>query len=225
MRIAICDDHQPDIDALAGMVRQLHGDWSITTYDNGKALLDDFEQGIRFDLIFLDIYMGQLSGMDVAVQLRQQDCHSALIFLTSSRDFAVESYEVRALTYLLKPIQQEKIAESLDLFLTQFRPKQVRLGNHFFVAQDILYLESHAKKVIVHCRDGNDVGWTARLEDVATDLIGGNFLRCHRSYVVNMDEVRRVDGYVFVLSSGTRVPIRRQDKGDMVQHYFQYLVE
>lgn len=224
MRIAICDDHQPDREALMEMLRHVHPNWSLTPYDDGTTLLQDFDGGIQFDLYFLDIYMGEVSGMDVASRLRQENCHSALVFLTSSRDFAVESYDVGALGYLLKPVAEEKIAEILDRFLTQYRPKQIRLGNHFFVARDIIFLESAAKKVVVHCCNDGTIGWTARLDEVASQLIGDNFLRCHRSYAVNMDKVSRIDGCVFVMSSGHRVPIRRQDKAEMVQLYFQYLV-
>ena len=127
LRIAVCDDSPIFLNKTKTYIET----WSantghavqIFTYDNGDALIEAHKD-CHMDIIFLDIIMPLLNGMDTARELRQHDRAVQIIFLTSSPEFALESYEVRAQGYILKPVSQEKLSKELNeiiyVFLTIF---------------------------------------------------------------------------------------------------------
>ncbi len=224
MRIAICDDCDKDREAVGGILRKEKPEWKITCFESGEDLLEAFEDGGLYDLIFLDIYMKWMDGMETARALRAKGLHTALVFLTTSSDFAVASYDVNALSYLLKPVEHIKMQELLRKFEENYRPKQICIGNRLYIVRDILYFESQDKKVNIYFKDNTHATLTAKLGDVEQQLVGGSFLRCHRSFIVHMDAVSRVDGGAFVLSTGARIPMRQQDIAKLTQQYFRYVI-
>lgn len=115
MKVALCEDNQHERDYTKYMIYRFRPNWHIIEYKSGEDLIDAYENGKFYDIIFLDIYMDQLNGMDTAKLLRTKGINTAIVFLTSSADFAIESYEVRALSYLLKPITFEKFQELLEI--------------------------------------------------------------------------------------------------------------
>ena len=114
MNIAICDDVYQDkhclFNSLSSFCATNYFDAAITEYDSGEALVETFAKGM-FDIIFLDIYMNGLSGIDTAKKIRDIDKECLLVFVTSSNEHAVEGFAVNALHYLIKPISAEKLAE------------------------------------------------------------------------------------------------------------------
>ena len=185
-RIAICDDVEVERFVLKRQLMvyfQTNGrEAQIQEYESGESLLADIEEGYIWpDLIFLDIYMGDLNGMDTARKLRDLGVKAPIVFLTASPDFALESYEVEASGYLLKPAE-EKQTTAISVLETA-----EKLGN----------LEK-------------------KIEDP-------RFLRCHQSFLVNMDHITDVEEE-FLLRNGERVPIRvrgRKDVLDAYNHYFR----
>ena len=128
MQVAICDDDVTDRvkvgELLAQKMRKRGESLEITYFDCGEDLVDQFESGEgRYDLIFLDIYMKFMNGMEAARQIRRWDQRVALIFLTASREFAVEGYSVGASGYLLKPVEQETFEEALNRFFAERYPR------------------------------------------------------------------------------------------------------
>lgn len=222
MKLAICDDNEKERLEVAQIIKRHRPAWRCECFESGEALLDSYENGAMYDLVFLDIYMKLLNGLETAKALRRHDTHAALVFLTTSRDFAVESYQVQALSYLLKPIGEDALLDTLSRFETAFHPKSILIGERLFVARDIAYLESQDKKVVLHFKDKSRAELTAKLDEVERKLFAC-FLRCHRSFAVNMDAVSRVDGREFVLSTGERVPMRRQDAAELTARYFAYV--
>ena len=118
MRIAVCDDSGLDRELIVSLLHLYFVNRPISNeiiqYERGIDLLHDFEDGMWFDIVFLDIYMNDLLGIDVAHRLRALGYRSQIIFLTATADFAVDSYEVEAVGYLLKPHSFEKISRVMD---------------------------------------------------------------------------------------------------------------
>ena len=117
LRIAVCDDSpqflQTAADLVSAWAAQRNIPAEISTYQNGDELLEA-NSAKRFDIVFLDIIMPLLNGMDTARELRENDTVIRIIFLTSSPEFALDSYDVKAQGYLLKPVSSDKIYSALD---------------------------------------------------------------------------------------------------------------
>ncbi|MEG2136878.1 MAG: LytTR family DNA-binding domain-containing protein, partial [Clostridia bacterium] len=189
MNVAICDDDLRDGAQLKAILAARRREWRYESYASGEALLDACVRGAGFDLIFLDVFMDGMSGMEAAHALRRLDSRAALVFLTNSRDFAVESYEVEALSYLVKPIDEVKLMDVLRRFETTWRPKSILIGDRLFVVKDIVYMESKDKKVQFAFRGGSFAQITARLDEVEAQLTGGNYLRSRRTSMPHTGEL------------------------------------
>lgn len=230
MRIAICDDLDADRTALRAALNStpaLSAGAEVLEYGSGEALLMEAEEGCTvFDLIFLDIYMGGMTGMDTAKELRQMGISAPLVFLTTSPDFAIESYEVDAAGYLLKPIQEEKLSALLNKFLAPIdRPRicvQSGRRHRYLFLDDILFVESDNHSLAIHLTDGEVLSCSEKLNDLAARL-DGRFLRCHQSYLVNMAHVADVVED-FVLKDGHRVPIRTKERREIADTYYRFFV-
>ena len=223
MKIVICEDDNKDAQCLSRLLSEQCEEWRIVRYDNAESLLDSYAKGKEFDLIFLDIFMGEINGMCAAEKLRKLGCDTPIIFLTSSSDFALSSYKVRALSYIVKPIDQNSLANVLGYFFEQYRPKNIRIGNKVLKASDILYIESKNKKVKIHLTRSKTEEFTAKLNDVAASIIAANFMRCHRSFIINMDAVLKIERDKFLMSDNVTIPIRRQETQQLINQYYDYI--
>lgn len=232
MRIAICDDCCIDRELIVYQLQQycmeksIH--YEIAQYKNGASLLCDMEDGCWFDVVFLDIYMKGMLGIHVAEQLRARTYNGAIVFFTSSSEFAVDSYDVEAAGYLLKPSSYEKLCRVMDRILHAFdastyqvqqRSKVIRVPYH-----EILYVESSNSKCILHCREDGSLILYKRLDEIEEELNDPRFLRCHQSYLVNMDHIRQADRQ-FELTTGDIVLIRQRDLKTIRQRYLDYMAE
>ena len=232
MRIAICDDLEADRASLRAALNSIPALFAGTAtevreYVSGEALLMETEDnGAVFDLIFLDIYMGGITGMDTAKELRQLGASAPVIFLTTSPDFAVESYEVNAAGYLLKPIQLEKLSALISHLLTSVERPRVCIQSgrrrRYVFLDDILFAESDNHSLAIHLSGGEILPCSEKLSDLAARL-DGRFLRCHQSYLVNMAHVADVVED-FILKDGRRVPIRTMERREIADAYYRFFV-
>lgn len=233
LHIGICDDSESDRAALRALISQIPGlrraaDLQVSEYVCGEQLLLDAEDGrCDFDLLFLDIFMGGLSGMETARQLRGLGVQAPLVFLTSSPDFALESYDVAAAGYLLKPPQPERLTALIEkLFSPVEKPKLAIkcAGRRQLCAYDeILYLESDNNVTHIHLTDGSTLTSRDRLKTLTPALDDPRFLRCHQSYLVNMDYIQSAERD-FTMQGGAIVPIRAHSRKEMADAYYQYFV-
>lgn len=231
--IGICEDSPEDLrqlqTALERLVPAIYGEpVRCTAYRCGEALLMDLEEGgADFALLFLDIFMGGITGIDTARRIRELGRSTPLVFLTSSPDFAVESYDVEAAGYLLKPLKEEKLERLLRRLLEREGQPPVALpvgrSTVHLSRREILYAESMAYKLKIYRTGGEvlEVRW--KLDDLEDVLRDPRFLRCHQSYLINMDQVARVERD-FLLQDGSRVPIRVRSRRQILDAYHRYFL-
>lgn len=235
LKIAICDDNPEFLQNAVQLIR----DWSahreipvdIFTFDNGDELIKK-NSSCHMDIIFLDIIMPLLNGMDTAKELRLEDTSAKIIFLTSSPEFALESYEVKASGYLLKPVAYNKIKELLDecVNILSIEPKSLVIKTSFGYQQlyfyDIEYAEAQNKRVLIYLKSGR-VAETAEtlhsLEDRLTETNG--FFKCHRSYIVYMPNVDHFNGTEIVTKCGRSIPIARGCAKAFKEAYFSLMFQ
>ncbi len=230
LRIAVCDDQTECLNREIQLITEWAKERGVTVeicpYTNGDALLAG-NASARADVLFLDILMPLLNGMDTARELRRQDTAVQIVFLTSSPEFALESYEVKARDYLLKPVTYERMKKTMDDCVRFFEEEPESLvlktacGYRKLYLSDMEYAEAQNKRVIFHLKNGNSVETAEPLrvfeERFAKDR---RFFKCHRSYLVYMPNVDCFQSAEIVTGSGRRVPIARGCAKGFKEAYF-----
>lgn len=235
MKIAICDDERQFIDAVCPLLEQWgqNHNMKLTLYrfTNGDDLINAHQKECM-DLIILDVIMPLLNGMDTARELRNSSQTVPIIFLTSSKEFAVDSYEVKAFHYLIKPVAPVRLFSVMDDFLETFnRP------NHTFTAQtsqgfcriafnDVDYLEAQNKQVLVHLSNGKTIEIRERFSKCEQIFSPENgFCCCHRSYIVNLNNIEQFTKTAIITYHNDSIPISRSKYTLFKETYFHYMFD
>lgn len=230
IRIAICDDSTMDREIIASLLGQYFEDKSIVyqmdPFENGMDMIHEIVDGQIYDIVFLDIYMDKMLGIDVARKLRSIDFSGEIIFLTATSEFAVDSYDVEAGGYLLKPHSYEKLSTVMNRVLENFDINTYQIKSRNRVARipynEILYVESSNTKCIFHCQNDKKYTVYKKLGKIEEELNDPRFLRCHQSYLVNMSCIQHVDSH-FTLFTGDTVMIRQRSLREIRSKYLSYI--
>lgn len=221
MRIAIVDDMAPERKELQERLSvQLfrHAlDAQIFEYNSGEAFLAAAEKE-RFDLVFLDIYMSGMNGVDAARNLRTYDQDCILIFTTTSTDHALDGFRVRALHYLVKPYSDDELDELFDEIADRLpapdKYLDVRIvgGTTRLRLREILYAEHFRHQIHIHTTDGKTTVTRQTFGDFTAGLDGDErFFLCSRGVIVNLEQAEDFDGTAFVLKNGHSIPVSRDN--------------
>ncbi|MEG2073336.1 MAG: LytTR family DNA-binding domain-containing protein [Angelakisella sp.] len=231
MHIAIVDDRVEDREELWALLERYCGEQGLlaeyTVYTSAEALLADFVPN-RFDLLFLDIYMTGMTGMEAARQICQADARCHMIFFTTSHAHAVESYEVHAAYYLTKPLDYSRIRTAMNTVCAGLRQDSrcitLRCGGIAceLLLRDILFVDCASERTRLHL-PLRVVTVEDRVSEVLSKLSeDSRFLNCNRNVTVNMDWILRTQEDNFLLKSGESVPIRQRDCGGVKRAFLQY---
>jgi len=215
LSIAICDDLAVDRICLARMVESFfqgrQEKCHLSVFSSGEELLSRFRPG-RFQILFLDIYMPGLSGMETARKIRKADRDCAIIFATTSKNHGLDSYEIQAADYLVKPFCRSDLYDALEWCLSQcIRPARcLRVMSEWeqtdIPLSSLRYIEIHGHLAQIHTRNGA-VSVRRSLDDLEHAIQSLDFLRCHRSFLVNMNYIVRLQNNSLYLDKGELIPI------------------
>ena len=201
--------------------------YEVSIYNKGATLLDDFKEGyVNPDILIMDIYLEHENGIDICKKLRKQGYSGTIVFMTSSKEHAIEGYDVDARAYLLKPYDPDEIHRTFDRLLSNVSMSMYTIKIYSQIIRipiyEIMYIESSNTKCVIHC-DG-DIDYTVykKLSDVESELNDNHFLRCHQSYLVNMAHIVEANE-CFILSNGANVPIRKRDAKQLKDLYIEYI--
>lgn len=215
LQIAVCDDNDNELVYIRGVLCQTKILCGFTEYTSAEALLLDLETGQkRFDLFLLDIYLPGLSGVDAAHRIRELDERAVLIFLTSSEDFYREAFDLYAFHYLIKPVDRAELTQVLlraqrqipgpeETLSISFRGQNILLRH-----ADILYIDSSNHALCFHMQNGQQYTAYGRLDEIQARLASDLFVRCHKSFIVNLIHVDRLTREGFY-AGDTLIPISR----------------
>lgn len=250
MRIAVCDDCLEDALYLKAML----GGQSVRTYSDTASLLADVESGrVRYDLYLLDIFMelagnifedgrkGEggrslkgkepVDGIDLARQLRVLDSEAAICFVSTSDAFYREAYDLYAIQYLVKPVQEDAMQQLLDRVAKNLvRDKEQSLcfkrgGQTGAIPyRKILFISSREHTVSIYCKDGTVQECKGKLSEMEAQIRGDVFLRCHQSFLVNMYQIDYINGSELMVA-GHRIPISRRYYAEVKRRYQEVLFE
>lgn len=231
-KIVICDDNTLQRQLLAEILEEYYRrnceKLELLEYDNGEALIFDAEdEEYDVDLIFLDICMPGMDGIDTAKKLRELHCGAEIVFLTATADYALEGYEVQAAGYLVKPLNARKLNHLLrHIFWREHRKRiEIKCGKQYRYpyVSDIMYIESSNHKATIYLADGNKINTIEKISTLKERIDDLHFLQCHQSYLVNMNYIADIQENV-ILRNGKEIPVSARRKRETIETYHRYFV-
>lgn len=236
MRVAICDDDEWELNHLSRLMTEYQQKRGINIdcrfFHSGTDFLCDVKAG-EYDLVLLDILMPGVSGIQAAQELRELDKNVKLIFISASPEFAMESYRVEAYHYLLKPADAALLFQLLDRAVSELSAQQAQglvLKNRDGVIRvsftGIEYVEVINKTVFFHLADRTVREVTAAMGDFERQLLDRpEFIKPHRSYLVNLNFVQSIDTNCIVTKNGHRIPVSRLRHSQVRDAYMGFLYQ
>ena len=240
LRIALCDDEEKQLSQAAAMLNTYFNrrpglSGQVETFQSGSALLTQVEAAGGFDLYVLDILMPELSGIDTGRRLRTLGDGGEIVYLTSSNDFAADSYDVRAFFYLLKPVNEGKLFQVLDGAVEKLNRRRSSAvvvttadGPRRILLERIRYVERVGRCIRYYCTNGVVESQTIRVsfrEAAAPLLADRRFSLCGASFVLNFQHVTGVSGQTALLDSGQAVTLPRTAATEFKKAWGNYWLE
>ncbi|NCB42433.1 MAG: response regulator transcription factor [Clostridia bacterium] len=239
IRIGLCDDEEQELLNLSGLLESYKestkSEYNISyeAFKNSLDLLAAIESGKVFDILLLDIVMPQMNGIKLAKEIRRKDANSKILFLSTTSDFAVESYEVEAFHYIVKPIRKDiffdQIARAVksivgeeNQFLLVKSKKELRKVRF----NEIQYAEIIDHTIYLHLRKGELVKNFGTMEQLESALCADSrFIKPHRSYLLNMDCIESISPGGIRTTEGKHIPISRKLYKSIRQAYIDYSLQ
>ena len=237
MKIAICDDTRQDLEDLKAMLESFNIPVNIDLYQDSTVLLNRLEyfDPLEYEIYFLDICMPE-NGIKVAEKIRAINESAYIVFVTTSREYAIDAFKVRAYDYVLKPLNREEVFDTLkrlsDAIAKTNKPNfKLKSKDHNIMNIEIkliTYIESWDRRMIVHFNDKSTITSTSIrtkfTDSIPFDFDKYNFILCHSSYIVNMNYIKLINDFEFVLKNGEAVPISKRLYSQVKEKYIKYLV-
>ena len=231
IRIAICDDEEQELEKTEKYVTQYFMGKNdvcaeIKTFHSPDALLES-EKKEAFNIFFLDIMMTPMAGMEIARVIRHLDPEAKIVFTTTSTDFAVEAFELKANHYLVKPYTKAEAFEALNRVVEAPKEELALVmktsnGVKKMLINNIGFSESGGHYQYIHMMDGEIVKVRLKTNELWDDLGKySQFIRPHGGYIVNMDHVQTITSYGIRILE-TDVPISKNSLNKIRHKYLEY---
>lgn len=235
--IAICDDQPKElwvIEDLLAEYPQKKGNLSIHTFGSAKDLMEKEPEFWNYDIYFLDIVMPEMSGLEIGKLIREHKPDAILIFFTTSKEFALDAYEISALQYLLKPVKKSALFEAMDKALIFVEKKEriflinARSATVSVKYNEIKFAEYMNHVIYFHVGDKIIPSKSIRVpfDQALKDLFENDlFIQPHRAFLVNMLHIKKMEIDHFVLNNQSIVPVSKNHLKEVREKYMQYLLE
>ncbi|WP_265445263.1 LytR/AlgR family response regulator transcription factor [Acetivibrio straminisolvens] len=238
LQIALCDDNMNDLSNMVHLLDEYksskHLNFEYTVFSSGFELTSALDKGKQFDIYCLDIMMPGFTGIDLANEIRDFDKIAPILFFTSSSEFALESYSVRATDYVLKPVSKEKLFLTFDELLEQIESQKKENaiivkssdGIQKILISNIVYAEVIGRNVLYHLISGKVIECTESFSTVCSTLLKYRcFIKTHRSYIVNMQYIDIIENSKVTLQPLVSVPIAQGKAKEIKHQYLNYQME
>jgi DNA-binding LytR/AlgR family response regulator len=217
IRIAICDDEPEQIEILREyLVRiqfRLNLDMLLSTFTEGRMLVGSIGAGEGYEIVFLDIRLRDMNGIEAAKRIRENDRNTLIVFVSGRTDYILKGYEARAFRFIVKPISESVIADVLNKAILEMQLNErggIRFrenGENVKVdLGDIVYFESQNHKINVVCSNSTHMFY-GRLRDIEKSLSDKGFVRCQKGYLVNAIRIRRIRKSEVMMDNGRTLPM------------------
>lgn len=230
LSIAICDDEKLICDYIEKRTRNHLAlndiEATVATYHAGENLLSVCKENPEeFDIIFLDIKMKKINGVECAKMLRNEGVNSLIVFITSSAEYVFSGYEAKAFRYILKT----DLENAFDRILSECLAELKKQATDFYTVKtasfvknipldEIYFFESKLRVIIVHTKN-EEISFYGKLDNIEKELTEKDFIRIHQSFLVNASKIKTLNKETAELTCGTRLPISKSKAASVKQAY------
>ncbi|MCF0109869.1 MAG: response regulator transcription factor [Erysipelotrichaceae bacterium] len=234
LEIVLCDDDQYIIDHYKDLLDRVSAKLDVPicvrTYNSGEQLLFDIEDHKDVDIIYLDVLMGKMNGIETGSKLRKMGCNAQIIFLTTSKEYVFDAFDVKPLQYLIKDeISEERFEQVFKMAVAECEQKEkecyvITKGKETIKVAyaDIYHFEVQGRVVTCHT-EAEDISFYSKFDDVVKELETKGFIRCHRAYLVNARYIKRIQTSELILKNGDIIPIATGKTNAIKQQFAKYL--
>ncbi|MGL4736751.1 MAG: LytR/AlgR family response regulator transcription factor [Cellulosilyticaceae bacterium] len=219
MKIAVCDDEKQQLQYLEKLI----GEWAqsnkylvnVQSFRSAESFLFEWEENKQFEIVLLDIEMGEQNGVELAKTIRQHDENVMIIFVTGLPEYIEEGYEVSALHYLLKPVNEDRLWRVLDKAVSRLQKVEKSLlltveGEAVKLLQkEIFAAEASAHSVCIYTEQ-ETYELRKNISNLEAELDAEAFIRCHRSYIVGLRHIKRIGKTEILLDNEQSIPLSRR---------------
>ena len=237
MNIAICEDNIEELNIINEYIEQ----WSknnnikvkIDKYQSSESFLFEWTDYNKYDIVFFDIKMKKVSGIELSNLVREKNKVVDIVFVTGMIEYALHGYKVSAMQYLLKPIKQDdiysclnKVLERIDStdesskFMIIKTPKKSMKLNY----DEIYYFEMFSPNIVIHTIK-EEIALRKKISEIEKELKSSSFIRCHRSYIVNLKYVKSISKKTIILENEVNIPLSRNKYKEVNDYFINYLCQ
>ncbi len=219
MLIAVCDDEKFYREKVQKLLENyLSGykiNYTIQLFSSGEEFLQENENKVKFDIVFMDINMSRMDGIRTALQMRSVHSHTYIVLITAFIQYALEGYKVDAVRYIMKDTLDSALDECMDTILKKMQLSRINFsfleGEKWLYTDNIFYVESQRHKAVFFYLDEKMEKYHIyeKLDVIEERLSDYGFLRIHKSYLVNMKHICRISNYAVYLDNGEELPVPR----------------
>lgn len=231
-KVALCEDEEIFSDNLKtvcnNILNKFCREYSIYVFNSSTELLNSIlNQSCKYDMLLLDIIMDGINGIELAKKVRALDQNVSIIFITSSQNYTLQGYDVKALNYLMKPVNSDKLERLIsedykNKFLNTYILLESALGKQRTQINDIIYLETVGRKVEVVLHDGKAY-YSGRLAVLLEELPKDIFIRCHQAFAINIANTRYITNHDAITINDEKIPISRTFSKDVKKAFARQL--
>lgn len=234
IKVAFCDDDMSVLEQLKGLLCQYctehNKEIEYAAFHSPSELMTEIAKGVRYDILFLDIMLPDENGISIAKEIRQYDSVAKIIFLTSSSEFALQSYTVDAYFYQMKPIREKDFFGLMDSAVSQCKREQhnslilrCKNGIKRIDLERLEYCEVLGRTLLFHMENGEVLEAAGSLDKLYGQLSQyGNFLRPHRSFLVNMEYIQKISHKAITMENLAQIPIPHGKCSEIKNSYLEY---
>lgn len=233
IEIAVCDDDKFTVDYIVNTLTHISKKnnlyINIHTFTSGMEFISNYNPSKSYDIIFLDILLDSLNGIDIAKHIRENNDITKIIFISSSSEYILDGYDVEASNYLIKPLDYEKLNKVFikaikSLYNTNSKLLKINHGSKTITLplSKVLYFEVYNRKVIA-ILDNSTIEFYSRLSDIEVLISKYNFVRCHRSYLVNVCKISQLSSSEITLNNFAKIPIGKKYINNVENAFFKFI--
>lgn len=240
IQVAICDDENCQIEEIKRATEKYFSrknesvDYSI--FQNAFLLLEEFEKKGGFDIVLMDICMPGILGTEAAAEIRKRRDKTEIIFLTTSKEFAIEAFSLHAAHYLVKPFTQDQFDGAMDRAMFGYNKKRsskvilklIGGGMRVISIDDILYIESAAHIQNIHLNTDTCIKVRQsqmQMLDLFNNIAPGQFVSPYKGYIVNQKEIRTIKTGCIEMCNGKEIPLVKHEYRQFQKDYFTYIFQ
>ena len=232
MKIAICDDEKFFRDQLYRNIisfKDLPTDTSIDMFSNGNELIEYYDANYHeFDIVFLDMEMPRLSGLETGQKIRERDKDVFIIYVTIHEQYAIPAMKITVFDYILKPVTNSKTNSVLTRVINKYQEQRNLItleypaGTHILYVKDVIYVEVHKRRLTFYT-ENKEYECYGRLNEYETKLAPYGFLKCHKNLLINMKYIKSIEAMHIITTTGVELDISVRRRKELIKAFNLYV--